>query len=116
MYSYYPPMQSPMQSPLLAQAPQIVPQQQSIQYVNDKQSAESYQMAPNSSVILMDANLSRFYMKQTDASGQATVKAYDFKEVAKEKPNEYVTKAEFEAYKAKMKGGRNESANDADRK
>jgi len=116
MYSYYPPMQSPMQSPLIAQAPQIVPQQQNIQYVNDRQSAESYQMSPNSSVILMDANLSRFYMKQTDASGQATIKAYDFKEVAKEKPIEYVTKAEFEAYKAKMKGGRNESVNDADRK
>ena len=86
---------------------------QNIQYVNDKQSAEAYQMTPNSSVILMDSNLPRFYMKQTDASGKATIKAYDFKEAVEKKPAEYVTKDEFEAFKAKMKGVRNESTNDA---
>lgn len=106
MYSYYPQFQS---TPFLPQAQQ----QQSIQYVNGKQSAESYQMGANSSVILMDSNRSRFYVKQTDASGMATIKSYDFKEATDDKPTEYVTKAEFEAYKAKMKGARNESSNDA---
>ena len=92
---------------------QLIPQQtQNIQYVNGKQSAESYQMPSNSSVILMDSNLPRFYLKKTDASGMATVKAYDFKEVEEEKPAEYVTKAEFESFKAKLKGGRHESVND----
>ena len=98
------------------QAPQFVaPAQpvQNIQYVNDKQSAESYQMPANSSVILMDSNLPRFYMKQTDASGIATIKAYDFKESEEEKPQEYVTKAEFEKFKANLKGARHESSNDA---
>ena len=84
-----------------------------IQYVNDRQSAEAYQMSPNSSVILMDSNMPRFYMKQTDASGAFTVKAYDFKEVEAEKPPEYVTKAEFEKFKANLKGARHESTNDA---
>lgn len=93
--------------------PQIQQPQQNIQYVNDKKSAETYQMAASSSVILMDANLPRFYMKQTDASGVATIKAYDFKEAEEEKPAEYVTKAEFEKFKASMRGGRNESVNDA---
>lgn len=105
MYGIYPPYQA---APFIPQA-----QPQSIQYVNDKKSAETYQMAANSSVILMDANLPRFYMKQTDASGVATIRAYDFKEAADEKPPEYVTKAEFEKFKANLKGGRNESVNDA---
>ena len=109
MYSMYPYQSTPYLTQL--------PQQQNIQYVNGKQSAESYQMPANSSVILMDTNLPRFYIKQTDASGVATVKSFDFKETEKEKPVEYVTKAEFEAYKAKMKGGRHESnTSDADRK
>ena len=87
---------------------------QSIQYVNGKQSADGYPMSPNSSVILMDSNLPRFYLKQTDASGIATVKAYDFKEVKEEKPVEYVTKSEFETFKEKLKGdNRNESTYDA---
>lgn len=109
MYSYFP----PMQSPFLQQA-QLMPQQQtqSIQYVNGKQSAEAYQMPNNSSVILMDSNSARFYMKQTDASGVATIKTYDFKEAKEEKPEEYVTKKEFEAFKANIKGVKNESAND----
>ena len=113
MYSIYPtipnfPQMTQMNIPA---APQM-----QVQYVNDKQSAEAYQMSPNSSVILMDSNLPRFYMKQTDASGISTIKAYDFKEAEEEKPVEYVTKAEFEKFKANMKGGRHESTNDANRK
>lgn len=108
MYPYYP-----------YQPSQIIPQlqqlqqTQSIQYVNDRKSAESYQLPANSSVILMDSNLPRFYMKQTDASGVATIKSYDFKETEAEKPTEYVTKAEFEKFKANLKGAnRHESTND----
>jgi len=105
--SFVPPMQFP------------VPQQpqQSIQYVNGKASAESYQMPANSSVILMDSEKSRFYIKMTDASGVATVKSYDFKETEAEKPKEYVTKQEFEAFKNKLKGDKHESnTTDAGRK
>ena len=105
MYNIYPPYQT---NPFI---PQV--QTQSIQYVNDKKSAETYQLPANSSVILMDSNLPRFYMKQTDASGVATIKSYDFKETEEEKEPEYVTKAEFEKFKANLKGGRNESVTDA---
>ena len=87
----------------------FAPAQQQIQYVNGKQSAETYQMPANSSVILMDQNKSRFYMKMTDASGQATIKSYDFRESEEEKPKEYVTKQEFEAFKNKLRGERHES-------
>ena len=108
MYPIYP---NPYQQLITPQ-----PQQQNIQYVNGKPSAETYQMPASSSVILMDSNLPRFYMKQTDASGMATIKSYDFKETEAEKPTEYVTKAEFEKFKANLKGARNESTNDVNRK
>ena len=105
---------NPYQPQFLPQIQMPQPQAQSIQYVNDIKSAESYQLAPNSSVILMDSNLSRFYLKQTDASGAATIKSFDFKETEEEKPEEYVTKKEFEKFKATMKGGnRNEPTHDA---
>lgn len=95
-------------------APYAAPQQtQNIQYVNNKASVESYQMGPNSSVILMDSNLPRFYTKHTDASGVATIKSFDFKETEEEKPTEYVTKAEFEKFKSSMKGAKHEPTNDA---
>ena len=103
MYSLYPSIPNMF-------TPQAAPVQ--IPYVNDKQSAEAYQLPASSSIILMDSHMARFYMKQTDASGIATIKAYDFKEAEEEKPVEYVTKAEFEKFKANMKGGRHESAND----
>lgn len=112
MYSYYPPLQSPFQQPMMP----VQQETEDIKYVNGKQGAEAFQMLPNKKALLMDANNAKFYIKQTDANGQATIKSYDFKETEDEKPIEYVTKAEFEAYKAKMKGGRHESVNDADRK
>lgn len=105
MYSFYPSIPS--------FPPQVGTQQLQIQYVNNRQSVETYQMPANSSVILMDSNLPRFYIKQTDASGAATIKSYDFTETEEEKPTEYVTKAEFEKFKASVKGGRHESTNDA---
>lgn len=110
--SYYPPMQNPFMLPtqMIPQAPIV--QQQSIQYVNGRQSVDSYQLPANSSVILMDSNIARFYVKQTDASGVATVKSYDFKETEEEKPKEYVTKEEFELFKSSLKGVKHESNNE----
>lgn len=112
MYPIYPTVPNVYQA-----QPSVYPTQiEQIQYVNGKQSAESYQMAANSSVILMDSEKARFYVKKTDASGAATIKTYDFTEADDDKPTEYVTKAEFEKFKANLKGGRHESANDANRK
>ena len=107
----YPTMYPFQSTPYMGQT-----QPQNIQYVNNKASVESYQMGPNSSVILMDSNLPRFYTKITDASGVATIRSYDFKETEEEKPTEYVTKQEFEKFKATMKGGRHEPTGDANRK
>ena len=75
-----------------------------IQYVNGIESANAYQMSPNSSVLLMDNNLPRFYVKTTDAAGMASVKTFEFHEYVEQKPEEinpelYVTRKEFEELK-----------------
>lgn len=70
-----------------------------IQFVNGRESAEMYQMVPNSKAILMDSNMARFYIKETDASGMARVTAYDFKEATDAPSVEYVTRNEFEELK-----------------
>ena len=110
MYSYFPQMQSPFLAQQMPQiAPQVQPETEEIKYVSGKQGAESFQMLPNKKAILMDANEARFYIKQTDANGQATIKSFDFKETEQEKPKEYVTKEEFEKFKATLKGVKHES-------
>jgi len=87
---------------------------QQIQYVNGIESARAYQLPPNASVLLMDSNIARFYVKQTDASGFSTIKAYDFKEVEDKPQSEYITREEFESFKEalkpKKKGATNEPA------
>ena len=107
------PFQIP-QTPYLSalQVPQA-PQTENIQYVSGKQGVESYQMAANSSAVFLDSSTNRFYTKHTDANGTATIKSFDYTESEEDKPIEYVTKAEFETFKAHLKGaGKNESNGD----
>lgn len=75
----------------------------SIQYVNGVDSARAYQIPPNSSVLLMDSTMDRFYVKKSDASGFSTVDAYDFHR-AEDKPiaTDYVSRQEFEDLKNKI--------------
>lgn len=77
---------------------QYQPQSQGLQFVNGIESAQLYQLPPNSKQILMDKELARFYLVETDASGQKSVKAYDFAE-AKPQATQYVTVEQFEEVK-----------------
>lgn len=81
---------------------------QNIQYVNGASAVEPLFLPPNSSAVYLDSDGKTFYTKQTDASGAATIKTYTYKEKEKEKPVEYVTRAEFETFKANMKGAKHE--------
>lgn len=100
--SYYPPMQSPF---LFQAQPQ---QTRSINTVSGKASVESVYLPPNSSDVFIDEPNHKMYTKFVDSSGVATIKSFDFTESEEEKPVEYLTKAEFEAFKASMKGGKHE--------
>ena len=81
---------------------QSTPQSQ-IEYVNGLESARAYSLAPNSSKLLMDSTMARFYIKQSDASGFCSIKAFDFMEVQENAPStEYVSRAEFDELKGQI--------------
>ena len=71
------------------------------------ESAEAFQIGPDSQVILMDSNKPVFYMKKSDSSGYSETKAFEFKEIPLHQETqsnqslrqEYVTKKDFEEYK-----------------
>lgn len=74
------------------------------------ESAQSYQVGPNSHVILMDSNRPVFYIKRSDDSGYSETKAFEFKEIPlfqekveiqsiKVTDENYVTKEEFNDFK-----------------
>ena len=79
-------------------------QQKTVNYVNSKANVESALLGPGSSDVYIDVQNKKFYIKQVDQNGIAVIKGYDFKESEEEKPVEYVTKTEFELFKAAMKG------------
>lgn len=99
--------------------PFVVPQptiptvpQQGIQYVTSPESADAYNLAPNTSVVLFNQNVDEFYMVSADASGTKTRQDYTFKLKEKEPAPEYVTKQELEAFEqrilAKIGGAKDE--------
>lgn len=110
----YPTMFPFQPSPFLPQTQPQPTQAHTIQCVNDRSSVESFFLPPNSGEIFHDAEHRKFYIKQTDANGAATIKAFDYTEEKAPKPIEYVTKAEFEKFKANLngKGVRHESNNE----
>lgn len=101
---------SPMQ-----QNPQMQNQRQPINNILEvmgPESAQAYQVGPNSRVILMDTNRPVFYFKQSDDSGYSQTKAYSFKEIPlmqeeiiqtqAQDVSDFVTKTEFNEFKQLM--------------
>lgn len=98
--------------PMMPQAstPQPQPQQQSspLIWVSGEVGAKSYPVAPGSTVMLMDAENTTFYLKSADASGMPLpLRIFDYKERTCAAPqpaptnqvsnNEiYITREEFE--------------------
>ena len=96
MYPNYPQYQNPYS---------YTPQHNtnSIQYVNNVDSARAFQIPPNSSVLLMDSTMDRFYVKKSDASGFSTVEAYDFRKADTSTPTaDFVSRQEFEELRNKV--------------
>ena len=71
---YYPQMYPQMQMP---QIPQTYQHQQQIVKVNGRNGAETYQMPPNSSALLLDESAPIVWLAQTDGAGYKTLTAYD---------------------------------------
>lgn len=95
--------------------PQSQPQQinQGLLWVQGEAGAKSYLVAPNSTVLLMDSEASRFYLKSTDGAGMPSLRIFEYKEVLnthpnalqgqydneKEMDNKYVTREEYDVLK-----------------
>ena len=95
---------------------QTVPQQQVNQgllWVSGEVGAKSYLVAPNSTVLLMDSDAQRFYLKSADNAGMPSLRIFEYNEVtnipqnAPQAPNldenvlndKFVTREEYEGLK-----------------
>ena len=79
------------------------------------ESAQAFQIGPNSQVILMDSDKPVFYTKKSDSSGFSKTRAFEFHEIplmedtvqipiqstqaVSQNNPEYITKSEFEDFK-----------------
>ena len=96
--------------------PQMAPQQinQGLLWVSGEVGAKSYLVAPNSTVLLMDSDASRFYLKSADQSGMPSLRIFEYTEVTnapqtsviapnsdlKELDSKYVTREEYDGLKS----------------
>lgn len=71
-----------------------------IQYVNSPESADAFNLPPNKTAVLFNQNNDEFYIIQSDASGARTRNDFTFKAKAKDARSEYVTRGEFDDFKA----------------
>lgn len=94
---YYPYQQYPYPQPAQQR------QDQGLVWVQGEAGAKSYLVAPGATVLLMDAEGSKFYLKSADASGvPLPLRVFEYKELGKQEPVMYVTKEEFEKFKEEM--------------
>lgn len=118
-YQYQPQVQPPMDRLAQLQAQQYqagtqmsLPQQppqtnQGLLWVQGEAGAKSYLVAPNTTVLLMDSEGSRFYLKSTDNAGMPSLRVFEYTEVSQNAPqapqstqtdldSKYVTRAEYD--------------------
>ena len=69
--------------------PQAAPQQRKLDKVNGRNGAEMYWMAPDSEVLLLDANDPIVWFVQTDSAGYKTIIPYDVKKHEEEQPPDF---------------------------
>ncbi|MBO7374041.1 MAG: hypothetical protein J6Y48_15655 [Clostridia bacterium] len=113
---YYTQMQVPqMVNPPVQQPPQAA--QSSLIWVQGEAGAKSYMVAPNVTVMLMDSEAQRFYLKSSDASGMPLpLRVFEYTETTAKPAREqapaeqkvdlstYATKAELDAFREEITG------------
>lgn len=99
-------LQNQYQQTIPPQAQQVPQANQGLLWVQGEAGAKSYLVAPNTTVLLMDSESQRFYLKSTDGAGMPNLKTFEYKEViqggqAQAIPDEinmddkYVTREEY---------------------
>lgn len=89
---------------------------QGLLWVQGEAAARSYLVAPNSTVLLMDSDASRFYIKSADNAGMPSLRTFEYAEVLQNTPqsvpqapqgaqenldDKYVTRQEYDALQGK---------------
>lgn len=109
-------LQSNYQQVINSPQMQAVPQpqvNQGLLWVSGEVGAKSYLVAPNSTVLLMDSDSSRFYLKSADNAGMPNLRIFEYTEVTgtpqnalqgansdfKELDSKYVKREEYEGLK-----------------
>jgi hypothetical protein len=64
---------------MTAPVQQTAQNSQGLIWVQGEVGAKSYLMTPNSTVMLMDSEGDRFYIKSTDGAGMPTIQTYEYK-------------------------------------
>lgn len=93
--------------PQMQPTPQV---NQGLLWVQGEAGAKSYLVAPNTTVLLMDSESQRFYLKSTDGAGMPSMKIFEYSEVPQNAPqalnsnekdfsDKYVTRDEYECLK-----------------
>ena len=114
MFEYYNPYQyMPQQNVPQIRQPQPT-QQSGLTWVQGLSGAKSYMASPGSSVLLMDSEAQRFYIKSADAAGMPLpLRIFEFTEVkenngqstfANNAQVDYITREEFEKRISELKG------------
>lgn len=103
--AYYPTFQQqyPYQdqlSQLRAQPYPMQSQSNGLLWVQGESGAKSYLMAPNTTVLLMDSEAQRFYLKSTDMSGVPSMRVFEYNEVVPNqvRNDQFVTREEFDRF------------------
>ena len=95
-------------------APQTVQGGQGLLWVQGEAGAKAYMMAPSTTVLLMDSEAQRFYLKSTDGAGMPMLRTFEYSEIpnnasqalqapAEDLDNKYVTRKEYEGIQGKFK-------------
>lgn len=93
------------------------PINQGLLWVSGEVGAKSYLVAPNSTVLLMDSDAQRFYLKSADGAGMPSMRIFEYKEVVNNTQNvvkgadldenilsdKFVTREEYEGLKSQYK-------------
>lgn len=71
--------QAAPQQPAQVQAPSTI--NQGLLWVQGEAGAKAYLMAPNTTVLLMDSENERFYIKSTDGAGMPNLRVFSYQEM-----------------------------------
>lgn len=115
-FSYYgqQPFQYQDQLNQLRNAPMAMPayqqprQDAALNWVQGEAGAKSWIVTPGATVLLMDSEAQRFYLKSADVNGVPAMRIFEYTEVVPTRPTQhaqatqFVTMDEFKAFKAEI--------------